>query len=1189
MKKTLLLFLLISALFTTHAQNLNDYRSKASGSFTDFSVWERYNGSAWVNAASYPDATAGEIHVRSNHTLSISSPIGLDELFIDSGAILNQDHFVAINSGGKSGLEINGTWNVKASELNGNGIIIVNGIMNLSSGNFGGYNVLTKITFNHGSTFIISGTSVKSAVRTQIFNYGTIDWQAGNLYLNSNVDTSRLINYNKLIYTNGGTYLVGNNGEFINYDSGKIIKNSAGENGYQQGIRYKNLGLIHLSSGTFSTNNQNSSFHNYGTLKIDSPAIFLAAWNVNLYDGTLLTGNGIFNSTGSVFLDGKVTSDTSLNINLTSGKLGGPGSLELFGKLYWTGGTMGGWNVLSTLNVNRDAFLEIRSSNQVSLNRCILNNRGKISHVSTNLSIERNQDSAKLINYNEYYFDAGAADLIGNQGLFLNMPTGKVLKTSSGTNTLRQGLKFENWGLIDLNSGTFSTNNQNSSFHNYGTLKIDSPAIFLAAWNVNLYDGTLLTGNGIFNSTGSVFLDGKVTSDTSLNFNLTNGKLGGPGSLELFGKLYWTGGTMGGWNVLSTINVNRDAFLEIRSSNQVSLNRCILNNRGKISHVSTNLSIERNQDSAKLINYNEYYFDAGAADLIGNQGLFLNMPTGKVLKTSSGTNTLRQGLKFENWGLIDLNSGTFSTNNQNSSFHNYGTLKIDSPAVFLAAWNVNLYDNSKITGNGLLQMTINTTITGKVEADSGINVLAEGSIYGNQGSFIIKGKMVWQRSYIGGNPQFTLEIAENAELILDGNYDKYLDRSRINNFGKVTFKSGTFSIGTNKSPDYAELHNYGVFETTSSGLVFQSNSKGYIINEIPGIFRNNSSGNNSFGATISFNNYGTFEGTGSISFGQNSEFKNSGTISPGFLPNSSPASIGIHGKEPFSKQSILNIELENRNGEGIGHDVLLCNNDVHLSGILKAVETGLIPDSIYVILRTNTASVSGDFDSIILPPHYAVFKTSNTVYLKKKPLKNAFLLDTLCKNGFINFNGLNIDSAGVYTEMFVNDDYDSIVRLTVIKADIPVSVTQNGKVLSAPVGPFTYQWLDCNNGNSTISGENGQTYTPAQSGSYSVEVRNGKCRDTSLCILVDLGNTKSLTSAGIKIFPNPVNDMLNILTSFREEYTLKVYGFDSKLIMDKKVMHENNSILELGGLESGIYRLEIESPDAVFQFKFMKE
>jgi hypothetical protein len=86
------------------------------------------------------------------------------------------------------------------------------------------------------------------------------------------------------------------------------------------------------------------------------------------------------------------------------------------------------------------------------------------------------------------------------------------------------------------------------------------------------------------------------------------------------------------------------------------------------------------------------------------------------------------------------------------------------------------------------------------------------------------------------------------------------------------------------------------------------------------------------------------------------------------------------------------------------------------------------------------------------------------------------------------------------------------------------SVTQAGNLLTANAAVATYQWLDCGNGNAIIAGETNQTYTPAITGNYAVELTQNGCVDTSACFLVDYTGIENLTSTNLSVYPNPSID-----------------------------------------------------------------
>lgn len=89
---------------------------------------------------------------------------------------------------------------------------------------------------------------------------------------------------------------------------------------------------------------------------------------------------------------------------------------------------------------------------------------------------------------------------------------------------------------------------------------------------------------------------------------------------------------------------------------------------------------------------------------------------------------------------------------------------------------------------------------------------------------------------------------------------------------------------------------------------------------------------------------------------------------------------------------------------------------------------------------------------------------------------------------------------------------DSLVTLDLTITPLPDNnVTQTGALLEADqTGGATYQWLDCDNSNATMNGETNQSYSPATTGNYAVEVTLNGCTDTSSCFLVDYTGIEEL-------------------------------------------------------------------------------
>jgi hypothetical protein len=117
------------------------------------------------------------------------------------------------------------------------------------------------------------------------------------------------------------------------------------------------------------------------------------------------------------------------------------------------------------------------------------------------------------------------------------------------------------------------------------------------------------------------------------------------------------------------------------------------------------------------------------------------------------------------------------------------------------------------------------------------------------------------------------------------------------------------------------------------------------------------------------------------------------------------------------------------------------------------------------------------------------------------------------------------DNSSATFGLFNTDGCDSIITLNLTIDPLPDnSVTQVAALLTADENGATYQWLDCDNGNSTIPGEVNQSYTPTLTGNYSVIVTLNGCSDTSACYLVDYSGIAELNDQILIVYPNPSND-----------------------------------------------------------------
>jgi hypothetical protein len=151
----------------------------------------------------------------------------------------------------------------------------------------------------------------------------------------------------------------------------------------------------------------------------------------------------------------------------------------------------------------------------------------------------------------------------------------------------------------------------------------------------------------------------------------------------------------------------------------------------------------------------------------------------------------------------------------------------------------------------------------------------------------------------------------------------------------------------------------------------------------------------------------------------------------------------------------------------------------------------------------------------------------------------------------------------------------------VIINQIDNSVSFNITTLTATATGYTYQWIDCGNGNTPIAGETNQSYTATVNGSYAVEISNGSCSVTSDCtdITITFGVNENNNQNGISVFPNPNNGIFNILFQSEQNKTIEIELLDisGKLIESRIFSSDNKIQLAYGNLKDGVYLLFIKT------------
>jgi surface protein len=160
----------------------------------------------------------------------------------------------------------------------------------------------------------------------------------------------------------------------------------------------------------------------------------------------------------------------------------------------------------------------------------------------------------------------------------------------------------------------------------------------------------------------------------------------------------------------------------------------------------------------------------------------------------------------------------------------------------------------------------------------------------------------------------------------------------------------------------------------------------------------------------------------------------------------------------------------------------------------------------------------------------------------------------------------------------------------IIYTPIDNTLTQTATTLMAnATGNYTYQWGECSNNNFVpIAGENGQSFTPSQSGNYAVEISNGSCSVMSDCITFTTVSVREYTNqAGINIYPNPFDNLFTVVSKNNEQIQIDIFDLIGKHLIKKTLQKQTNEI-DMSHFKKGVYTIKITTNNGTYAIKMVK-
>ncbi len=509
MRSLLLVFALFLLPDLASAQAVGDYRTRASGDFSDPNIWETYFWGTWWPNVGPPDINDGVITITSGTTVNLDVSGSYDQMVIENGATLNVTQTVSFVDGAGTDLDVYGTLNIdRTSSVQGTASAIFrNGSsVNMLAGDRLFFRNDSQGTFEAGSNVDIASNGrivirddsvVDMAADVQINSGGRIvvrDRAATTVSGGTinNEGLIRVINQSSMAFGSGATYIHDRNGDRLptasrtTWDAGSNViisgltnnlpanlndtfGNFTWDNPSQSGDLDLN-GRINAIEGDFTINDTGS-----GALIWDGSgggSSLDVAGDFTLNGGEFIIGDG---NTSSIAVDGNASIGSGSTLTLGEG--GGDGTLTVDGNLDLAGdvNTTGGGSGTIDMNGSTPQNISQTGSTTGDVNLSLSGSGGVTA--STDLSFSGSITET-----------AGGLDMGGN-ALTLG---GDLNISTSLTNVDSIEFTGTNSSVLTLPAGSQSVNG----------LTVDKPGSDLTLGSDLTITGYVIVRDGTFNDGG---------------------------------------------------------------------------------------------------------------------------------------------------------------------------------------------------------------------------------------------------------------------------------------------------------------------------------------------------------------------------------------------------------------------------------------------------------------------------------------------------------------------------------------------------------------------------------------------------------------------------------------------------------------------------------------------------------------
>ena len=884
------------------------------------------DGNGVINIGSKINTGGGLIDASSNGSGKV--------LFTSSSAIDAPLNAKEINIPGNQ-ITLNDTVTVDTLNFQGIGSILGAGTVNVSK------------IFNWSGTGGIVGTGVINTLNGSVSTLSANAASLSSFYIWNNSGT---VNWNGDGGSNDSIQIY-NTAQFNNLAGGVFNDNTTATTSAQLGINFQgginnagtwnklgssplvnvlspfnNAGSVTVNSGLFDLRADGTDTGNYitsgtGTIAFGGGTRSLTGVTLSGINPIKFTGATVTAGAGSSYAvsapleisGGTLNANTGSTLNLTdliltSGTIAGSDTIEVSNSFIWTGGTIQGSGVLTTLNgsttnINGDVVVSLAETR-------IWNNSGIVNWVGAGRFNDffQLENTSQFNNLSEGIFnDRTSASNGVTLGSHSSASVSNVgIWNKEGTSLSSFGFTpFHNSGTVTVNSGilqisgngtdtgTYTTSGTGSIAFNGGTRTLTG--VTLSGTNpIKVSGATVTASTGSSATTLLEISSGSLDLSTGTTLNLADliisgGTLTGSDIVDVSNSFDWSGGTIGGSGTLNTLNgssTNLNGDTAILAESRVWNNSGIVNwngDGGSFDSFQLGNTAQFNNLSGGV--FNDKTFAISTADLrpsstasISNAGTWTKTGTSPLTRTTNLINS-----NFDNSGTITVSSGVFNIRTSGTDTGTYSTGTTGSTGIIEFSSGTRNLNGGNLTGINAIKFTGATfnlnngsvissatpleLVSGTLNVSTGSDVLLDNLNMTGGGTFTgtdninISSGFIWSGS--GGTLRGSgvLTTLAGSTSTLNGT-PLFLRDSRIwNNSGTVNWNTSLGSTASIALDDTTQLNNL-------SGGVFNDNTATLNASRL------------GFKATASINNAGTWNkiGSGVQTLTSSTPFNNSGTV-----------------------------------------------------------------------------------------------------------------------------------------------------------------------------------------------------------------------------------------------------------------------------------------------------------------------